>query len=55
MWRYFNSLGYFEVDVLLPMSIDNCLVVKGRFVKSNLDFSLANVCAPCDSGGRQVL
>lgn len=44
-----------EVDICLSMSFENCLVVKGRFIKSNLDFSLVNVYAPCDSGGRQVL
>ena len=44
-----------EVDIWLSMSFDNCLVVKGRFIKSNLDFSLVNVFAPCKSGGRQVL
>jgi len=44
-----------EVDIWLSMSFDNCLMVKGRFMKSNLDFSLVNVYASCESRGRQVL
>lgn len=37
------------------MTIDNCLVIKRRFINSNLDLSLASVYAPYDSGGRHVL
>jgi len=44
-----------EVDIWFPMSYDSCFVVKGRLVKSNLDFSLVNVYAPCDNEERQVL
>ena len=39
------------MDVCLYVSFDNCLVVKGRFIKSNLYFSLINVYAPCESEG----
>jgi len=42
-------------DVWLSVNIDCCLVVKGSFKNNNVGFCLANVYAPCDSRGRQVL
>jgi len=35
--------------------IDNCLIVKGTFLKNNAVFCLANIYAPCDSRGRKDL
>jgi hypothetical protein len=43
------------LDVWLSVNIANCLIVKGRFINNNEVFCLANIYAPCDSGGRQVL
>jgi exonuclease III len=43
------------VDVWMSINIDNCLIIKGNIVKNNDVFCLANVYAPCESRGRQVL
>lgn len=44
-----------EVDVSVTMSLENVLIIKGRFLNSGVDFAIANVYAPCDSGGRACL
>jgi len=44
-----------EVEIFFSSSFDHVLVVSGRFVKSNEDFVLFNVYAPCDVGSQQVL
>jgi len=43
------------LDIWLSVNIDSCLVVKGSFKNNNVGFCLANVYAPCDSIGHQVL
>jgi len=40
------------VDVWMTMNLSNALIVKGKFIKNNVDFVLANVYAPCDNRGR---
>lgn len=32
-----------EVEVWLSSSFDNVLIIKGRFLKNNIDFAIANV------------
>jgi exonuclease III len=44
-----------EVDVFMSMSFENVLIIKGRFLKSGVDFAIANVYAPCDNVGREHL
>jgi len=39
--------------MLTPLS--SALIVKGKFIKNSVDFVLANVYAPCDNRGRQLL
>jgi hypothetical protein len=43
------------VNMCWSMSLSNSLIVKGKFLKNNVDFGLANVYAPCDNRGRQEL
>ena len=43
------------VDVWLSVNKANCLIIKGTLLKYNEVFCLANIYAPCDSRGRQVL
>ncbi|PNX85227.1 cytochrome p450, partial [Trifolium pratense] len=44
-----------EVDVWSSESFENVLWCHGRFVRSGVEFHLANVYAPCDSGAKQVM
>jgi len=46
---------YSEVDVHVTMSLENVLIIKGRFIKIGFDFAIANVYAPCDTVGRLYL
>jgi len=39
----------------MTMNLHNSLIVKGKFLKNNVDFGLANVYAPCNNRGRQDL
>jgi len=34
----------------MNMNVENCLVVKGIFIKTSMEFSIANVYAFLDSG-----
>jgi len=42
-----------KVEVWSTTSMDHVLIIQGPFVKSNRVFSIANVYALCDRGGRQ--
>ncbi|KEH25499.1 endonuclease/exonuclease/phosphatase family protein [Medicago truncatula] len=44
-----------EVDVWSTVSLKHVLVIHGRFLKSNEEFHLFNIYAPCDSQARRVL
>jgi len=43
------------VDVWVSVNLSNALIIRGKFIKNNVDFTLANVYAPCDHRGRQLL
>jgi len=43
------------VDVWMSLNLSNVLIVKGKVIKNNVDFVMANVYAPCDNRGRQLL
>jgi len=43
------------VDIWMSLILSNALIVKGKFIKNNVDFVMANVYAPCDNRGRQLL
>ncbi|KEH17203.1 endonuclease/exonuclease/phosphatase family protein [Medicago truncatula] len=43
------------LNVWMTVNIANCLIIKGTFIKNNEVFCLANIYAPCDNRGRQVL
>lgn len=43
------------VDVFMTLNLSNALIVKGTFMKNNVDFILANVYVSCDNRGRQLL
>ncbi|GAU10348.1 hypothetical protein TSUD_422720, partial [Trifolium subterraneum] len=40
------------VSVWSSQCLTNCLITRGRFIKENVEFSLANVYAPCSGVGR---
>jgi len=44
-----------EVEVWVTRNFDNVLIIQGRFLKRNNEFSISNVSTPCDISGRQVL
>jgi len=44
-----------EVEVWSTCSFDHVLSIHGRFIKSNEEFHLFNVYAPCEGGARQLL
>ena len=44
-----------EVNLHVSMSFENVLIIKGRFIKSVVDFAIANVYVPYDNGGREHL
>lgn len=46
-----TSWNPLKVDVWVTMSMENYLVVKGRFIKTNLEFYVAYVYALLNSGG----
>ncbi|GAU46455.1 hypothetical protein TSUD_402220 [Trifolium subterraneum] len=43
------------VNVWMSVTMSHCLLVKGKFIKNNVDFVLTNVYAPCDNRGRLFL
>jgi len=43
------------VDVWSIVSVDNVVMIHGRFVQSNEEFYLLNVYATCDNGAKQLL
>lgn len=44
-----------EVEIFSSFYVDHVLAVSGRFVKSNENFVLFNVYAPCDAGSQSTL
>jgi len=44
-----------EVEVWSSCSFNHVLSIHGRFIKTNEEFHLFNVYAPCDGGARQEL
>lgn len=44
-----------EVDVWSTVSLEHVLVIHGRFLRSNEEFHLFNIYAPCDVRARRVL
>jgi len=44
-----------EVEVWSTCNFDHVLSIHGRFIKTNEEFHLFNVYAPCDGGARQLL
>jgi exonuclease III len=43
------------VEVEFSVSFEHALIIGGRLKKDNREFGVANVYAPCDSSGKQVL
>ena len=37
------------------MSFENILIIKGRFIKNDYEFAIANFYAICESGRRRLL
>jgi len=44
-----------EVEVWSSVSCDHTLIIHGRFIKSNEEFYLFNIYAPCDVAARKLL
>lgn len=44
-----------EVEVWSSVSRDHTLIIHGRFIKSNEEFYLFNIYAPCDGAARKLL
>jgi len=44
-----------EVEVWSTMSFEHVLAIHGRFLKTNEEFHVFNVYAPCDNQARKVL
>lgn len=43
------------VDICMTLNLSNALIVKGTFMKNNVDFIFANVYVPCDNRGCELL
>jgi hypothetical protein len=43
------------VEIFTSFSFDHVLAVRGKFLKSNEDFVIFNVYAPCDAGSQHEL
>lgn len=43
------------VEVWSTMSVENAIMIHGRFIQNNDEFYLINVYAPCDNGEKQLL
>lgn len=50
-----GSVDSAEVEVWSFFSFEHVLIIRGRFIKLNEEFYLANVYAPCDDKAKQVL
>lgn len=44
-----------EVEVGSSISFPHSLIINGRFIKSNEEFYLFNIYAPCDAAARRIL
>lgn len=43
------------VDVWSTVSVENAIMIHGRFVQTDEEFYLVNVYAPCDNGAKQPM
>jgi len=43
------------VEVWSTVSLDHAVMTHGQFIRSNEEFHLVNVYAPCDNGAKQIL
>lgn len=43
------------VEVWSTVSVENVLMIHGRFIKTNEEFFVLNVYAPCDNGAKVLL